>query len=313
MITFEKGIKLKGIPFWLDSPVRRDMAFVSHPHSDHAASHNIAILSRESSKLFSLRYRSFKMLTLPWRKPVKIGKLRVTLLPSGHMLGSAQILIEHHFRVLYSGDFKIRKNLTARRIEFAETDVLIMDATYGHPSFVFPPEDKIFGQVLDFIRECWADRIIPVLFAYSLGKAQELMARLGRESIEVRVHPRIKEAADIYSSLGINFGKYKVFTGEEKGEFVVIYPPSSRKNRIFQNIPVRTALVSGWALRSKGSFDVGFPLSDHADYQELIRYVEEIDPVEVYLIRGSDHLKMDLEKRGYTVHKLPLPKQLKLF
>ena len=313
MIVLEKGIRIEGLPFWIDSNVRREKAFVSHPHADHAADHVTAIMSRESTDLYSLRYRSERILGLPWEKPAVFEKWRVTLFPSGHMLGSAQVLLEKDFRILYSGDFKLRKNAAAREIAIPETDILIMEATFGRPEFRFPPQEKVLEAMLEFIEGCFNEGTVPLFFAYSMGKAQELMVLLGRAGVELRVHEHIARAAAVYEKMGYRFGRYDVLREGERGEFAVIYPPSARKNPILSPLKARTALVSGWALRHSGPYDVGFPLSDHADYQDLISYVEAVDPAEVYVIRGTEFLKRDLETRGYTVHLLPPPKQLSMF
>ena len=188
-----------------------------------------------------------------------------------------------------------------------------MEATFGKPEFRFPPQEKVLEAMLEFIEDCFNEGVVPLFFAYSMGKAQELMVLLGKARIELRVHEHIAKAAAVYEKIGYRFGRYGVLREGERGEFAVIYPPSARRNPILSPLRARTALVSGWALKGSGSYDAGFPLSDHADYQDLIRYVEAVNPAEVYVIRGTEFLKRDLETRGYTVNLLPPPKQLSIF
>src|SRR5206468_3724557 len=132
-VRFERGIYLPDLDLWLDPQVRRALAFVSHAHADHVGLHDQIIATPATAAMMRLRAQvSSRFRALEFRERFRLGEASVTLYPAGHILGSAQILVEFRGRrLLYSGDFKLRSGRSTEAAEVPEADVLIMETTFG--------------------------------------------------------------------------------------------------------------------------------------------------------------------------------------
>src|SRR6516162_3080480 len=136
-VTFERGILLPEIDLWLDPSDERDTAFVSHAHTDHIGNHREVILSEITAKLMAARLPGRRLEhALPFRSPIQFRGATVTLLPAGHVFGSAQVYIKMRGEtLLYTGDLKLRKGKFAEAAEWLQADTLIMETTYGWPKY----------------------------------------------------------------------------------------------------------------------------------------------------------------------------------
>ena len=131
------------------------------------------------------------------------GEHRLTLFPAGHVLGSSQLLIEGESGAfVYTGDFKLAGSATSEPVEVKRCDVLMMECTYGHPRYVFPPREEVDARIGEFATQALTDDCAPVFYAYSLGKAQEAMAILGAAGHAVTVHKAAFALARAYESAG---------------------------------------------------------------------------------------------------------------
>lgn len=309
MLELDNGIKVKGTDFWLDATKAKDISFVSHAHSDHATRHTLTIISEKTAKLYRHRAGDSNLMALPFNKSVYIGDARITLFPAGHILGSSQILIEvNSKRVVYTGDLKVIKNEVADKIEVKPCHVLIMECTYGDPHYVFPERNKIANQLTNFVERAIKSRCTPVLLAYSLGKAQEVIRILGDRGYSLRVHKSIYEIANIYRELGIGLNNYRIFPPYSPCKEVIIIPPYAREFPAVKPIKKKTAILTGWAMDkdapSRFGVDEAIPLSDHADYVELMEYVLSVKPNKVYTVHGSPIFSSILRKRGINAKHL---------
>src|SRR6185369_15062669 len=148
-------------------------------HSDHTAEHREVILSEPTARLMQARLpgeRREHVLRFGERRSFGTGRceFHLTLLPAGHIFGSAMALVEHgNESLLYTGDFKLRPGLSAEKCQPVHADALVMETTFGRRHYVFPPTDSVLQGILRFCRESLDNDETPVLLGYSLGKSQE--------------------------------------------------------------------------------------------------------------------------------------------
>jgi Cft2 family RNA processing exonuclease len=318
MIEYCKGIHIQGTNIWLDAKRKVDFSFISHAHIDHAVRHKEILATSETARLYEYRFERAKFNILEYNQPkrlkgAKVGgrpSVWVELFPSGHILGGAQILLKiDGVRIVYTGDFKLRSCLTAKKAEVKKCDILIMESTFGLPHYVFPDRKEIIGRITKFVDETFDSGKVPVLLAYSLGKAQEVMKILSSRGYKTSVHRAIFKIAQIYEEFGIKFKNYEHYQAGNLEGKVLIAPPFVRHSGMIERIPKkRIAILTGWAIDSgsKGWFEVdqAIPLSDHADFSELIEYARKADPQKIYTVHGFPEFPEYLKKEGFDAEKL---------
>jgi DNA ligase 1 len=317
-VTFERGILLPELNLWLDPQDERDTAFVSHAHSDHIGNHREVILSETTAKLMAARLPGRRVEhALPFHSLVDFRGASVTLLPAGHIFGSAQIHFQWRGKtLLYTGDFKLRPGKSAEPIGWLPADTLIMETTYGLPQYIFPPVDQVIAEVTNFCVETLEENLVPILFGYSLGKAQEILAALNGSGLRILLHPSVYRITKLYEELRQPLPEYFPYEENRTAGCVVICPPTANRTRLVQRIKNRrTAILTGWALNPATIYryqcDAAFPLSDHADYPDLIKYVELIQPKRVFTVHGfAREFAADLRRRGIEAWSLGEDNQL---
>jgi len=314
----DASLYLPAIDLWVDASRRRERGYVSHAHADHAREHGVVLSTPETAALCAVRFRSRKRSifeTHRFNEPWEIGEYRLTLFPAGHVLGSAQLLVEGaNGRHVYTGDFKLAASRTAEPTECKPADVLVMECTFGSPQYVFPPREQIEAEILGFAKASIEDGAIPVFYAYSLGKAQEAMAILGSAGIPIRVHSAVAKIAEVYRACGVALPLEE--QGEAEGGYAEIRPPG-RTNAPPTHRPTRTAMLTGWAIDRSARYRYGvdrtFALSDHADYPALLRTIELVRPRKVLLVHGRDDFTHRLRRLGIDAEYLEEHAQLSLF
>lgn len=319
-VRYRGAIHLSTIDLWLDPRSRREWAFISHAHSDHIAPHDIAILS-EPTYRFICQRKSAPVTAemLPFGEPRTIRGVEMTLYPAGHVLGSAQLVAAvDGQRVLYSGDFKLQPNSAAERTIVPRAEVLIMETTFGHRRYAFPPRDQVIAEMIAWCDVCLHEGVTPVLLGYSLGKGQEILAALGGQDYRFVLHDSLYQMTRIAEEFGMAFPPFERWTPGMGDGCVVLCPPHLRKWIVPKLPPCRTAIVSGWALDPSARFRYGanaaFCLSDHADYQDLLDYVDIVQPERIYTVHGyATEFAAELRRLGYDAHSLDEPDQLALF
>jgi Cft2 family RNA processing exonuclease len=261
-----------------------------------------------------------EVLTQPFGEPHRLGfDLEATLHPAGHILGSSQLLLENEQgRLLFTGDFKLNPGLSCERCATPRADVLIMETTFGLPRYAFPPAEETHARIADFCREAFAAHEVPVLFAYSLGKSQEVLAGLRGSGLPAMLAPAAYRMTQICAELGAAFPDYKLLEPRECAGHVVIGPPPYGADHWLAALPRhRTAVVTGWAADSGAAYryraDAAFPLSDHADHADLLEFVRAVDPKCVYTMHGfAREFAAELRALGIEAWALGLPNQLDL-
>jgi DNA ligase I, ATP-dependent (dnl1) len=321
-IKFNNGLYLPQLDWWLDAHLPVERSFVSHAHSDHTALHREILCSAGTARLMHARLPGERIEhILPFGQTEQFtADTTVTLHPAGHIFGSAQILLDHPARgtLLYTGDFKLRPGLSAEPCATPHADTLIMETTFGRPHYVFPPTEKVLQDIAHFCHETLSDGGTPVLFGYSLGKSQELLTGLAAANLPVMLHPQTLKLTRIYEELGHTFPPYRDFNHAELAGHVVICPPQTRDSHFVRNIPRRrTAVITGWAIDPGAIYryqtDAAFPLSDHADFPDLLRFVEAVNPKRVLTVHGfTTDFARTLRDRGIEAWALGQDNQLEL-
>ncbi|HZZ57486.1 MAG TPA: ATP-dependent DNA ligase [Opitutaceae bacterium] len=321
-VQFRNGVWLPQVQWWLDARFPAEQSFVSHAHFDHVAAHRRVLCSTGTARLLRARLpaaREEVVLGFGQTAPLADG-CDITLHPAGHIFGSAQCLLRHerHGRLLYTGDFKLRAGLSAEPCATPPADVLIMETTYGRPHYRFPPSAEVMAAIARFCQETIDNGEVPVLFGYSLGKSQEVLSGLASAGLPVMLHPQTERLTRIYEEFGLVFPPYRTFAAPEARGHVVICPPQAPGSAFLRSIaPRRTAVITGWALDSATVYryqcDAAFPLSDHADFPDLLTYVERVKPSLVLTLHGfAADFARALRERGVEAWAIAEDNQLEL-
>ena len=320
-VQHQHGVNLPQIGWWLDAQKSQSRSFVSHAHSDHIASHREIIATRETASLMRLRVGGKREEhILGFDEPFKADfGCEVRLYPAGHIYGSAMFhATTEHGTLLYTGDFKLRPSLAAEPCASPRADVLIMETTFGLPRYVFPPQEKIEADIVAFCRQALADKVTPVLYAYSLGKTQELLQIVGGAGLPVMLHANSLKMTKRYAELGMKLPPYGLLDPRNHAGHVVIAPPMQNHLAPLTWInPKRTAIASGWAMDSGAIYqnrcDAAFPLSDHADFPDLLAFVDKVQPKVVYTLHGfAKEFAATLRARGIEAWAIGQQNQMDL-
>ncbi len=319
-VHYARGVYLPDQDLWLDPSDAKPLAFVSHAHSDHIAPHDGIIVSERTARLMQARMPGERHEhVVPFSQPTTVRGLRVTLLPAGHIFGSAQFFLEaENGTLLYTGDFKLRPGRSAEATEWRPAETLIMETTFGLPRYRFPATEEVVAQIIAFCRDALEENAVPVLLGYSLGKAQEILCSLIGAGLKPMLHGSVFRMTRIYEQFGQPCGEYERYNANDLEGRVLICPPSANRSRMLEKIPrKRVAMISGWAVdpnaRYRYQVDAAFPLSDHADYTDLVRYVELVQPKRVLTLHGfAAEFARDLRERGFEAWALSEENQLEL-
>ncbi len=287
-------------------PVRKvDRAVITHGHADHArAGHGSVLATSETLALMAVRYGDAFAGTataLGYGQSVTCDGVSVTLVPAGHVLGSAQVVLRWKgLTVTVSGDYKRSPDPTCAPFEPTPSDVFVTEATFGLPVFHHPPAADEVARLLASLGQ-FPDRT-HLVGAYSLGKAQRLIRLIRNAGYDetIHVHSSLTRINAVYERFGVDLGPLaQPATGVAPGAEaqyagqLVIGPPSTFSTPWAQRFPdPLIAFASGW-MRVRGRArqqGVELPLivSDHADWPELIATVAELAPRELWITHGRE-------------------------
>jgi putative mRNA 3-end processing factor len=293
-----EGIYVPPADIWIDPSQPKPKAFVTHGHADHArGGHGAVWATPETLAIMDARYGEQAANPVAYGETVTIGDVQVSFVPAGHVLGSAQIVLEHAGeRVVVSGDYKRRSDPTCPPFEPQACDVFITEATFGLPVFLHPDTGDEIDKLLVALRAN-PDRCV-LVGAYALGKAQRVITelRLRGHDDPIYIHGALQRLCDLYAAHGVPLGDLRPATGVAKAEIaghVVLCPPGALNDRWSRRLPDPiTAMASGWMrIRQRArQRNVELPLiiSDHADWHELTETIQEIAPKEVWVTHGRE-------------------------
>ena len=314
------GLVLQGTPLWFDARVKAPMAFVSHAHADHIARHQHVIATRETLALMAHRLGELESSTaLAYGDAMALGEVRLECFSAGHVFGSAQVRVTRPdgHRVVYTGDVSLEPALTCAPAPVLACDTLIIESTFGHPRYRFPPRAQLYDEVAAWARRQLAQGVRPILLAYSLGKSQETVRQLALRGLPVRAHGSICEVAQVYETLGMPVGVRRFEGAFEDGE-VGLFPPYRRGDLLADIGRKSLAALTGWAVEPWGArrcgADLAFPVSDHADFDALCSYAKQSGAREVITLHGfADELAAELRKQGVFARAVHERVQLEMF
>lgn len=291
-----RGFQLEYPLVQLDTVSGAGPAVISHAHADHAAEDKsrTVIATPATADLLRARQHTGPIETLEYNTWREFDGFAVKLLSAGHVLGSAQVLVERAdgLRFLYTGDVKTRIGRTAEPARFEHADDLLIESTFGSPEYCFPPEEGVTASMVEFARFCFDEGLTPIFLGYSLGKSQEIMSLLAEAEIPMLVHGATWKITEIYRQHGYSFGDAVPYHASLRAERRAWIIPPWASAQMTRRLPgYRICYASGWALIESGTssrfITMTAPLSDHADYNELLEIVRTVSPERVWTVPGD--------------------------
>ena len=314
-ISDQKGIYFKGKDeLFIDSRgIRNKEAIITHSHSDHAKPTltNTYYLTPETASLIQADGKKYKTKKIPFKKKFSLGEFECKFHSSGHILGSAQVEINNSIQAVLTSDFKLQKNILFEGAEILPSEVLIIETTFGTPEYDFPQRDVVYEDMIKWMNHQLQDNKFIVLGGYSTGKAQELTKVVNEFLGETPlVYKKIFEQNQIYEKEGVKLGDYLELNYNLNDANVLIIPPHLINDYLLEALQhqlgkkVEVALATGWGASKYKSF----PLSDHADYNALLRYVKESEPKLVLTTHGFEEEFARSVRRKLKINARPLSK-----
>lgn len=287
--------------FYIDPWRSVNRAIITHAHSDHARSGSAHYLAADPSKsLLQLRLgMDIDLQTLPYGESLTLGEAVVTFFPAGHILGAAQIRIEHRGQIaLITGDYKLQTDATCTPWEPVACHLMVTESTFGLPVFHWPSTSQIIDEVILWWQENQRAKRTSVVFAYSVGKAQRILMELSQRSSglgPVWLHGAMLGPMRAYRDSGVKLPEYESASSAPNGtdfsSALIIAPPSAQQSPWMNRFKeVSVASASGWmairGTRRRRNLDRGFVLSDHVDWGDLNRAVDLCNPEELWVTHG---------------------------
>lgn len=292
-------------------------SIITHAHADHASfkTRKQVLGSKETLALVEKNYKKpEKTKALKFGENTRIGDFDISLHNAGHILGSAQVLIEDSESIAITSDFKLQNSLILKGAEPLSCDTLIIETTFGLAEYKFPEREMLYEEFASWIKKQLALNRFVVLAGYSIGKAQELTAFVNEYlGIAPIVHERIYENNRIYEKHNVKLGTYYKLDHNLNDSDVLIVPPSICNAHLLQaigfsiNKKVASAKATGWQYKS--FFDRVFALSDHADFNQLIEYVKLAEPKLVLTMHGFAKEFASYVRRKLKIPARPLPRE----
>jgi putative mRNA 3-end processing factor len=294
------GLYIRPADVWIDPARAVPRALITHGHADHARSgHGVTMATGPTIAIMRERYGNIgEAQGFAYGERVALGGgVHATFVPAGHVLGSAQILLEHAGeRVVVTGDYKRAADPTCAPFVVTSCDVLITEATFGLPVFRHPPIADEIAKLLAARRAEPARAML--VGAYALGKAQRVIAELRAAGFTdpIWLHGAMERMCRLYEDHGVALGPLRSVAGVPKATLegaIVICPPAALADRWSRRLPDPvTAMASGWMrvrqrVRQRG-VDLPLVISDHADWDELTATIGEIAPRETWITHGRE-------------------------
>jgi len=274
-------------------------ALITHVHGDHARAGSQAYLCAEPSRrLLERRFGpDVRIEALPYGEAITLGEVRVTFHPAGHILGSAQIRIEGAGGVwVVAGDYKRAADPTCAPFEPVACDTFITESTFGLPIYRWDRTEVVVAEILDWWEDNRRNERTSVLFCYTAGKTQRILAELARVSDgRVFVHGAMLPMIEAYREAGVHMLATTSVTEQPKGRKfageLVLAPLSARGTPWMRRLGVHSDAFASGLMRVRGvrrqrAFDRGFVLSDHADWPALLDTIAETGAAHVIATHG---------------------------
>lgn len=312
----DRGIYCPVGDFYLDPWLPVEYAVISHGHADHARwgmgrylcqTYSVPILQHRLGA-------DIRVQGMDYGKPLLHNGVEITFFPAGHLIGSAQIRLRYQGEsVVFTGDYKTTPDGVSTPYEPVRCDVFITESTFGLPVYRWQADSALRSQMTQWIEGNIKDGRTSVLFAYSLGKAQRLMALL--EGVApIYTHNAITRTNEaILRNDALTLPETYPLMGEQPeaaNGHIVIAPPALLGAKMIKKLQrPSTAICSGWMhIRGKRRWkgvDAGFAVSDHADWPGLLDAVRASDATRIFVTHGQQAVFAKyLCEQGYDAHEL---------
>ena len=276
------------------------IACISHAHSDHTAGFSSSIQKVATQVTTDIHEalggRPHHVLPVAPGQPIALGEDgSLQVYPAGHMLGAVQFVAEWNgSRLVYTGDFNLAPTLLTEGATPQPCDVLLMEATYGRPGAVFPPREAVYAEMVEWTSHVLKAKKIPTFQVYAVGKAQEIIRLINTYlTVPVVVDDPVGKVSDVYRrhNMPLEYLAAHTKAGREtirQGSYVYVTSRRFDRQKLPGNQRFLRAAATGWAhFYQIRTVDKAFVLSAHADFSELVRYVQEAKPKAVYVTCGD--------------------------
>lgn len=292
------GIFVKPAKAWIDPMRPVENALVTHGHADHArGGHENVWATPETLAIMNLRYGTDVGNPVRYGDGIELGGVKISYHSAGHVLGSAQILMEYEGeKVVATGDYKRRSDPTCAPFKVVPCDIFITEATFGLPVFRHPPTSEEITKLLD-VKNGNLDRCV-LIGAYALGKAQRVIGELRDAGYNepIYLHGALEKMCNLYTELGVELGDIRPVLDTKKEDMrgqIILAPPSALNDRWSRRLPDPiTAMASGWMrVRQRArqrNVELPIIMSDHADWDELTQTITDVSPFETWVTHGRE-------------------------
>jgi len=314
----DRNLHIKAIDAYIDPSVPRERAIITHGHADHARSgHGAVLATPDTIAIMKVRYGedcAGQFQELDFGVPLQVDEVTLTFFPAGHVLGSAQVLIEQAGqRVVVTGDYKRLPDRTSQPYELVQCDLLVTEATFGLPVFQHPHPKLEIGRLMKSVAD--QPERAHLVGSYALGKAQRVIGLLRDAGWDqpIYLHGAMIRLCELYEERGVPLGDLRPATGTVKAEMagqIVIAPPSAIRDRWSRRFPDPvTCQASGWMSvkqRARQALvELPLVISDHCDWGELQQTIRETEAKTVWVTHGrEDALVYWCRTQGLTAEPL---------
>ncbi|WP_372919599.1 ligase-associated DNA damage response exonuclease [Salegentibacter sp.] len=310
LVFDDKGIYCAIADVYLDPWKPVDKAIISHGHADHSRlGHKKYITHHSNIPIIKHRLGDIEVSGKEWNETFTINGVKFSLHPAGHIIGSSQIRVEHKGEIwVFSGDYKDENDGLAVPFEPVKCHTFITECTFGLPAFKWQPQNEVFDEINSWWQQNREDGRTSVLFGYSLGKAQRLLKHLDSSIGKIYTHGAIENMTEVLRSQ-VDFPETTRITRDVKKDEIkgnmVIAPPSAHGSPWIKKMtPYVTGSASGWmtfrGARRRRAIDRGFVLSDHCDWQGLLKSIKATEAEKIICTHGyTDIFSRFLCEQGY--------------
>ena len=314
----DRNLHIRAIDAYIDPSVPRERAIITHGHADHARSgHGSVLATPDTIAIMKVRYGedcAGRFEPLDFGVPLQVDGVTITFFPAGHVLGSAQVLIESQGqRVVVTGDYKRLPDRTSQPYELVKCDLLVTESTFGLPVFQHPHPKLEIARLLKSVAD--QPERSHLVGSYALGKAQRVIGLLRDAGWDapIYLHGAMIRLCELYEELGVPLGDLRPATGSVKAEMagqIVIAPPSAIRDRWSRRFPDPVVCqASGWMSvkqRARQALvELPLVISDHCDWSELQQTIHETEAKTVWVTHGrEDALVYWCRSQGLTAEPL---------
>lgn len=296
LVFNERGIYCPQADIYIDAwkPVHR--CIITHGHSDHAKfGHKYYLTHHFNVPIIRHRLGNISVKGIEWGDVFTVKGVKFSLHPAGHVIGSSQVRVEYKGEVwVFTGDYKLQDDGVCMPWEPVKCHALITECTFGLPAFNWRPQKEVMQDINSWWANNKTEEKTSVIFAYSLGKAQRILKHLNVDQGKIYTHGAIEKMTEVLRSI-VDFPPTELITRDTKKQDllgnIVIAPPSAHGSPwIRKMVPFETASASGWmafrGARRRRAVDRGFVLSDHCDWQALLKAIKSSGAEKVICTHG---------------------------